>query len=446
MIYMGRQTMRLPQQLSAINAEMGQIDQSTPGGADRATQLQGQMQQTAQQGVQQAQQYLLQQHQLQIQLSQGAQDYQKSVDRANEQLGIQEARSQQNQNIQTVRAQEDFQLQMLQSQQDYQKQVDRSNRDFVYQEQLYVKSVAESIDPWAQVQARSTTDAQMALQNVQQQNKMLALASQQLDALRNMGVSQDTIDVLGLSDPKNIQQLNRFYTDLAQNPQLVDSFNSAIKGRLDWTQGLATDESSTQWQQMEHQFDQAASDASEDFATSAARTTAAFDKSIARNQADFARSTAQSEQDFHTQMDNMATDYETSVKRSLDSINDFASEAYGTAQEILSAAYNEASGDMKNFFSDVIAGFQQVSTSMTSGVNGALPITSGGLGAPTARPRTRSPSPGRSASTKRGSDRLLQRVKAASPPSRSPHPWRRRFRTSPTRRSPAPPSTRPRPA
>ena len=127
-----------------------------------------------QSGLQQAQQLVQAHHQFNIQQAQGQEDYNTQVARSDQQFYLATVARPGAIDIQTARSKEDFNTQMLQSQQAYQRSVDRSTRDFVYQEQLYVKSVAESIDPWAQVQARSVTDANMALQNIQQQNKMLA--------------------------------------------------------------------------------------------------------------------------------------------------------------------------------------------------------------------------------------------------------------------------------
>jgi SLT domain-containing protein len=264
-----------------------------------------------------------------------------------------------------------------------------ATRDFVHSESEYIKSVAESLDPWAQVQARSTTDAQQALANIDQQNKMFAQAGQQLDQLRKMGLNQNVIDVLGLSDPKNMQQLNRFFTDVAASPDLVGAFNESIKGRLDWTAGLATNESSTQWQAMEYQFNTAASDAADSFTTTSDRAQAAFekqqtrsetafDKMLGRNATDFQTMTQQSQADFALQMANMASDYETSVQRSLSAVNDFANEAYGTNDQIMSAAMATASGNMKIFFQNISDAYGVMKSGVDAASAGAIAAAAGG--------------------------------------------------------------------
>jgi len=416
-----RSTMSVPQRMGDIAAQMATLNPNDPNFQKQFAALQQQGQQAYASGVQMAQQYLLQLDQFNIQRRRGAEDLQRTMTRDRTAFDLQETRARQDFNTQTaratedfnlqqqrsgqdfqrqtlrseqdyhkqrVRAQEDFNTQMLYGQQDYQRSRARAQRDFDYQEQQYVKQVAQTLDPWAQVQAQSVADATQVLANVTQQNQMYARAGQQLNALRRMGLSQNVIDVLGLSDPKNIQQLNRFYTDIAANPQLVQSFNKSIKGRLDWTQGLATNKSSTQWRDMEHQFNIAAQDAAQDFITANARAHREFDKQarrsqddfqtmldrneadfrlqqeraeadftkmLDRNAADFKKQTERSEHDFAVQMSNMQEDYKISIKRALEDINHFASDAYGTANQVLQRAWDKSSGDMKKFFAGIIS-------------------------------------------------------------------------------------------
>ena len=446
MLDLQQSTMSLPQQMGNIASRLQALNPNDPNFQKQFGALQQQGLSVQQQGVQQAQQYLLAQDQLQIQLRQGREDYNRQVQRSTDAFNRQETRSQQDYNKQTARSEEDFHIQMqranqdyqiqvrqstqdfnkqmfraeqdfniqmLQAQQDYQTQRSRAQREFVHQEQLYVIQVAQSLDPWSQVQAQSVADAQQVLANVGQQNQMYKQAGQQLDTLRKMGLSQNVIDVLGLSDPKNMQQLNRFFTDVAANPQLIQSFNKSIKGRLDWTQGLATDKSSTQWREMERQFQIASQDAAADFARSSqraheafarqqersqadfqtmldrnaeafarqtSRSEADFEKMLARNASDFATMTARSEQDFSIQMTQMTQDYNTSVKRSLDAINHFATDAYGAASTILQKAYDKSSGDMKKYFKGIIDGINTVATATqkaAAGLPGAPPTYGG---------------------------------------------------------------------
>ena len=396
-----RASMSLPQQMQSIAEEMNNPDlQNTPGGSERFTQLQQNLQGLKSQGVAMAQQYLQAQHSLNIQLEQGAEDYNKQVSRSNDQFYLQQRRASENNDLQVQRskddfrrqelyAQQDFNTQMLQAQQDYQTSMDHATRDFAHQEAQYIKSVAESMDPWAQVQARSVTDAQQALANISQQNQLFARASQQLNQLKKMGLSQNVVDVLGLSDPKNMEQLNRFFVDVGQNPQLVQSFNDSIKDRLDWTQGLATNESSTQWQEMEYQFRTAADDAEAAFKLTSDRATAAFElnqqrsetsfeQMLARNAADFKKMTQQSQEDFNTQMANMATDYQTSITRSLQSINDFATDAYGSTEDIMKEALDLSTGNLHTYFQTIQDMFNGVTINAPGSPGSSTPVGNAG--------------------------------------------------------------------
>jgi hypothetical protein len=386
---MDRSTMSLPQQIASVALAMSKVDKSSIGGPEEWSKLNQQREQLVNSGIQQAQQYLQAIDQFRIQRRQGEEDYNKQVTRANEAFTLQQTRARENYDKQVARSEDDFHTQqvrsirdfhtsMEQSQQDYNTSRRRANREFLYQEQQYVKSMAQSLDPWNQVQAQSLVDAQQALQNMGEQNQEFRTAGRQLRGLRRMGLSQNVIDVMGLSDPKNMQQLNRFYTDLAQNPELVRQFNRSMRNRLDWTKGLATDKSSTQWREMRRQFNVAANDAANDFERASKRAHEAFDrqqsrserdfnKMLRRNAADFRTMTEQSAEDFGTQMGQMQEDYDTSVKRSLRAINHFATMAFGNANEILQRAYENSSGKMHQFFRNVLSAY----TVMQQGVRQA---------------------------------------------------------------------------
>ena len=394
---MQRATMAPAQALESINAEIASLDPKDKSFGSKSADLKSQQTAAENAVVGQAQQYLLAQHSLNIQLARGAEDYQVQVERSTAQFDLQRERSQESYNRQTLRNQKSFNLSMQRAEQDYQTQVkyaqadynkakSRQNRDWLYQEAQYVKQVAQALDPWSQVQAENVADAQQVLANMQDQAAQFGQAGQKLDSLRQMGLNQDVVDVLGLSDPKNVQKLNRFYTDIAQNPQLIQSFNTSIKGRLDWTKGLATNKSSTQWRDTVHQFQQGTNDMAEDFAESTTKMETAHRLSMQRahvdyktavdnNAKDFKIATAQSEADFQLQMDNMAADYNKSIHRALADINDFATEAYGQASDIMLKALNKSKGHMHTFFSEAAGEFRGVAAA----ISGANP--SGGSGA-----------------------------------------------------------------
>jgi hypothetical protein len=451
---MGQSTMSLPQQLAAVSNQMKAIDWSQPGAADTYKNLQGQQAQLVQSGLQAAQQYLQAQDALNIQLRQGREDYQRQTQRSTDQFNLQQERAQQQYDItrfreeqnyhiqmqrsQTAynlqvfrtdqsfrisqaRSQESFNRQQLYAQQDYNLQRRHATRDFLYQEQQYIKQVSFTLDPYSVVQAQATTSAQQLMSNVAQQNQMYRTAGQQLNQLRRMGVSQQAIDLFGLSDPKNIQNLNEVVRTIT--PQLVDTFNSEAKNRFDWTKGLATNKSSTQWRDMEHQFNVAASDAQTAFETANTRAQKAFDittnqavadhnrqmkqmshdyqtqtayasednqRMLRQNAADFKRMTNQNTTDFNTQMGYMREDYQTQVSRMMEAINHIATNAYGTNQQIMNRALRESTGQMHTYFQNVRSQYLAFARDMANmtmpggggiGAGGSLSGRAGTIGA-----------------------------------------------------------------
>jgi hypothetical protein len=378
---MNQATMSTPQQLGNIASRIRGLSTTDPNYGTNLNNLVQQGTQVMQSGYQAAQQYVMSLDNLQVQQNRSTYDFNLNQGRQRTQFKLQTDRQihdyyQSQQwatdafHRQQDRSNKEFGIQQLQNQQSFQRQQDRQRRDFDHQTQLYVRQVAQSLDPFAQVQAQDVPDAAQVLQNMSQQNQMFATAGNQLNQLRRMGLNQSVIDVLGLSDPANMQKLNRFFTDVAQNPQLIKAFNQSIKGRLDWTTGLATNQSSTQWREMVYQFHTAANDAVKEFTIANQQTAAAFKRQqdnavtdfgiqMNQNAITFKQSMDRQAHDFGVSMDQMATDQKTSMDRALEDVNRFNQTAYADSAKILKQAMDRSKGDIHKFFADF---YQEVAT------------------------------------------------------------------------------------
>ena len=140
-------------------------------------------------------------------------------------------------------------------------------------------------------------NAQDQLQRMQQQEKNLEL-------LRGMGMTQDSIQTLGLGKAENSQQLQRMVTEMQANPELIQQMNAAVGERMKAAGELVTDESSAEWDEFTRQHK-----------ISARRASNEFERSVARSHKDFNIQMKQMDDDFKQQMSDQADNYETAQDR-----------------------------------------------------------------------------------------------------------------------------------
>src|SRR5204862_5445408 len=91
------------------------------------------------------------------------------------------------------------------------------------------------LEPYQRLMSAQVFSTQDLLGNAAEQNKQMQTQLVNLSKARKMGVSQQTIDWLGLQDPNNAQQLAQMINDMMSDPKLAHALNASAKTR----QGLA---------------------------------------------------------------------------------------------------------------------------------------------------------------------------------------------------------------
>lgn len=309
------------------------------------------------------------------QMTYGEADYYKSRTRATAAFNLQMAQSDYDYAKSRRRNIAAFNLQMAQSEADHQKQVLRSNRDFGIQLGRQAQSSAEGIyNPFTRVQAEYTTDAGTLEQNLQDQNKRIADQLAQLKQARKMGLSQDSIDTLRLSDPGNAQQLTNIVDSIGQNPQLIARINKSVATRVKTTTALTQSSFSETFRNTVSDFNRSMRDTETDYAVSQRRARAAQslalsqmaqDYSISRARASAAESLSMSQQaqDFETSrqrsilaqktaLDDQAADYKRMLDRSARDLNTAQQQITGTFGQVWSRAMTTISGSLKKYAPD----------------------------------------------------------------------------------------------
>lgn len=250
------------------------------------------------------------------------QDFNRTKTRANEDYETGRNRATRDFNKQIERANRDFRLSQTRADDDYNRSRSRSMEDFNKQVKRMVEDSAKSMyDPFKRISAQMVMDAGQLVTNLKDQTAALNKQVGNLAEARSMGLSEDTIKALSLSDAANAQQLSRLVEDMKGNASLVDQLNSSVASKATAAGALATDQGNVSYSRMVEDFATSQERSSEDFATSVNRASQDFSTSMADARLDFSTTMSDSATDFNRQMTRMDEDYTTSVTRSTDAFS-----------------------------------------------------------------------------------------------------------------------------
>jgi TP901 family phage tail tape measure protein len=291
-----------------------------------------------------------------LQRGYAAADFHTSEQRAIEDYNLSRKRAESDFNLSRERNEDDFNLQRQRSTRDFNLSRRRQEQDFNHQLTLQAEQAAKSMyNIYDRVRVQRTHSAGFLAVNGQDQLKRMREQEADLKRLRHMGVSNDVIQQLDLTNPQNQQQLSRFVADMSSNPDLVKQFNQQIKDRLSAAAALVRDKSSSDWQEMQYEFNLQRDRSQRDFQTSMNRSYADFNKMETRQSKDFNKSMARQNKDFQTQlsrteadfgksMGRMATAFSTQMTRANEDMDRQATTIDGNFESILSQATTKLSG------------------------------------------------------------------------------------------------------
>lgn len=283
-------------------------------------------------------------------------DYGKQRARAQEDFQIQMSRAQEDYNKQRFRANRDFNIQVSQAMQDYNKQRMRAQRDFDKQMARQAQDAAKSFyDPYRQIQVQNVWDTQNLLVNMKEQNEAIRQQKEGIEAIKKLGLSQQAIDLMGLADSQNAQQLQQILADSAMDPALIEQLNAEAAARVDASGQLLTE--SPSYKRAIEDFNQQMDDMEQDFYQQLDRQREAFDRQMddmatdyatqmQRAQDDFAKSMARMAADFDSAMRRMNEDYYQGLKRAEEDVNRATEEITGSLEELTQASMDIQKGNV----------------------------------------------------------------------------------------------------
>ena len=248
-------------------------------------------------------------------------DYEKQRTRATESFERSKTRAVADYTLARGRATRDFERQQGYAQADYEKSRLRAAEDFNKQLRRLTEDQAKSLyDPYKRIQAQLVMDAGQLVVNLADQNKALARQMESVDKLKSLGLSQQAIDVLGLSDVKNAQQVERLLADVVGDPAMLERLNAEISGRLDLTNMFVTDEDNQQARRMYEDFNTQMSRMEQDFVSASKRAAEQFETSMSDMAEDFVTQMLRAQEDFDTSMSNLEEDYKQAVARAAEDL------------------------------------------------------------------------------------------------------------------------------
>ena len=262
-----------------------------------------------------------------VQRQRAERNFQIAEERQRHSYQLQVQRSEEDFYTSRERALRDFSIAMQRGEEDFNKNRARQMRDFNIGLKRQVEDAAASLyDPYARIQTKATYDAGNLMLNLREQTEAMAKQKSQLDALRKLGLSQQSIDILGLGKTENAQQLNNLAADAATDPKVIAQLNAQAKARQAAAGALTTDDSNKDLRRQKEDLAKSLKDSNEDYAKSVERARADlakglgdsqkdFRKTLARNATDFAYNLAQSRRDLNISMSDMETDFAKSVAR-----------------------------------------------------------------------------------------------------------------------------------
>ena len=158
------------------------------------------------------------QEEFQHQMSRSASDFARSQIYAQQDFDRSMARQQHDFNLQMTRAEEDFNISRARANEDYYINRNRSVTDFNrsmareaadhqrQMERLAVDTAKSMANPYQRIFGEATYSPAGLASNLREQEKLFREQMQTLDKLRERGMSQEAIDVLGLAEAGNAQQ------------------------------------------------------------------------------------------------------------------------------------------------------------------------------------------------------------------------------------------------
>jgi hypothetical protein len=262
-------------------------------------------------------------------INRGREETQYQLDRSRsiQDFNTQQAQAAEDFHTSQTRELKHFNTQQARAERDYFKQRNRAQQDFDTQMVRNAEKTAQNIyDPWSRIQRKQTASATNLLHNLTNQNQAIQKQIAEIKEAKELGVSEQTIQELDLSNPANAQELDKLIKSMKSNPQMVSSINQQVSKRVAGTKSLTQTADSLDYKNTMEDFlkeqqrgwadyQQSVKDATADLATSMSEQYADFVKTTDRAQKEQAKNLARSEHDHEVAMSQEMTDFKRTTSQ-----------------------------------------------------------------------------------------------------------------------------------
>ena len=252
----------------------------------------------------------------QLQLTRSKEDYDTARLRTLRDFNISVEQSEEDARTSRKRANRDFDISERQAREDAATAKARALRDFNTQVRREVEdSMSSMFDPYTRIAAKSTWDVPNLLGNIKEQNDALDKQKAKLNEIRKAGVSQKTIDFLGLGKTENLQQLTNVADDIKTKGSLAGELNAATSKRSAATKALVDDPSNVSQRRSREDMNKGLKDSELDLTRSLKRGRVALNRGLADQFSDLSRTLTRGRKTVDKSMGDQAFDFERNLLR-----------------------------------------------------------------------------------------------------------------------------------
>lgn len=251
-----------------------------------------------------------------LQETRAQQDYNTQRAWSEKAYNLQVGRSNEDFRTQQARALEDFNRSQTQADEDFRTTVLRGRQDFNLQLTRQAEDAAKTLyDPYKRVQTQAVWDANQLIANMGEQAQQLTMQHSNLRRIRGAGVSQNVVDMLGLSKTENAQQLAKLLDDIMADPTVVKRLNAtgAIRGKL--SKAAVTDPNNVDYRRSLEDFNKGLSRQQSDFDKSMRRSRASYNLQTNRTVTDHQRVMSRMNADHTTELEHATTQFNLALTR-----------------------------------------------------------------------------------------------------------------------------------
>ena len=311
-------------------------------------------------------QLLYQQREYEVMRTRAEEDYNLMRKYAQEDYNLMRERAEMHYQRQRDRAEQSFARSQRQARQDYNISRRQQEQDHHHQVMVMVEQQAKAMyNIYERVKVERTNSSTWLLSNAQDQLKRMEEQSTNLDKLRKMGMKDDTIQQLGLTDPNNAQQLSRMVSEIADNPRLVRQFNRQVSKRLKAAKDLVTDSSSADWEEFERSFRLSRNRAEEGFERQMRRARRNFKISMAQMDEDYKTTMAEQAENHETAMGRQQRQHRRVMNQAAEDLERHAKTIDGNLESILTKSVNKLTGHAKTQAQAVLDEFKDLKKNST---------------------------------------------------------------------------------